>query len=428
MKILFDATVLAEGLKKTSNRSGIYQVASRVFLGLSARGDIELTVYARPSLVDDVNEWLRLNLAAAGYRVANRERSCLPGRARRFAERRRELAGGMLMVQFWRTAGIAARILARFCDRFTGLRRTIDLVNRCDAFFSPVYIAPVAIRRHSRVPRFVILYDAIPMLFPDFYAHVRGEMWTSALARNLTDRDYGFAISNCTKRDFLKFSPSLRDANVTVVYPAASEMFYQCADEDRIRRVLRRYNLPAGRRYFLSLCTIEPRKNLGTALKAFARVAEEDREIVFVLAGSKWAVYDGRWRRLLGEVAEVGDRIFLPGYIDDEDLAPLYSGALAFVYPSIYEGFGLPPLEAMQCGCPVVTSDTSSLPEVVGEAGLMVAPGDVEGLAEAMRKLSGDEAFRGKLRQKGLERAKRFGWDRTVDAIVGKMTEVAGGA
>jgi glycosyltransferase involved in cell wall biosynthesis len=111
----------------------------------------------------------------------------------------------------------------------------------------------------------------------------------------------------------------------------------------------------------------------------------------------------------------VRDRIVMTGYVAEDDLAPLYSGALAFVYPSLYEGFGLPPLEAMQCGTPVITSNTSSLPEVVGDAGIMVDPLDQDALCDALSRVHGSAALRRELSRRSLARARQFSWERCID-------------
>jgi glycosyltransferase involved in cell wall biosynthesis len=149
-------------------------------------------------------------------------------------------------------------------------------------------------------------------------------------------------------------------------------------------------------------------------------------DLCLVLTGAKGWDYD----RIFGEIAnsvDVQDKIILTGYVPDEDLSPLYSGALAFVYPSLYEGFGLPPLEAMQCGTPVITSNTSSLPEVVGDAGIMVAPTDSDALCQAMLDLYCSDALRRDLAQKSLLRAKQFSWQKTTRETINAYKKALNG-
>jgi glycosyltransferase involved in cell wall biosynthesis len=169
--------------------------------------------------------------------------------------------------------------------------------------------------------------------------------------------------------------------------------------------------LPA--RYFLSLGTIEPRKNHRRLLEAFSEVAKKDEGVGLVIAGSYgWAM--SKLSQLIGEL-NIGDRVTFLGHIPESELSMIYQGAVALVYPSLYEGFGLPPLEAMQCGCPVITSKTSSLPEVVGGAGLLIDPYSIDDLVTSMLAVLGNEPLRRELISKGVERSKLFSWRRNAE-------------
>jgi len=171
------------------------------------------------------------------------------------------------------------------------------------------------------------------------------------------------------------------------------------------------------RPYVACVGTLEPRKNLVTALRAFARISERrgDEVALVVVGGRGWRneAFDREVRRVRGKVV-------LTGFLSDEDLVGVLAGARCFLYPSLYEGYGFPPLEAMACGTPVVTSATSSLPEVVGDAGLLVDPRDEEAVADAVERVLGDDALHAALRRAGLERAASYTWQRcaaeTVDA------------
>ena len=162
----------------------------------------------------------------------------------------------------------------------------------------------------------------------------------------------------------------------------------------------------------LSLNTLEPRKNVEHSVRCFVRAVEEARldGLTFALAGPVGWDYG----QILETVADprVRQRVQLIGYVDDGDLAALYSGALAFLFMSHYEGFGLPPLEAMQCGTPVITSNTSSLPEVVGDAGITLAPNDEDGLCQSIVDVYRDASLRQAMSSKSLDRARRFSWER----------------
>jgi glycosyltransferase involved in cell wall biosynthesis len=238
---------------------------------------------------------------------------------------------------------------------------------------------------------------------------VRGA-WTAL--RSIGPDDWVIANSESTRAD-LCGRIDIDPARVFVTpFAASAELFHPVHDEPRIQAVRRRYGIPDGP-YLLALNTLEPRKNMDHAIRAFTRLARQEqvRDLRFVLVGTKGWRYDRIFEAIEGAGA-LRDRIVLAGYVADEDLAPLYSGALAFVYPSRYEGFGLPPLEAMQCGVPVITSSTSSLPEVVGDAAVLLDPADADGLSQAMLELYRSPSLRADMSRRSLERARRFSWER----------------
>jgi glycosyltransferase involved in cell wall biosynthesis len=171
--------------------------------------------------------------------------------------------------------------------------------------------------------------------------------------------------------------------------------------------VLARLGLHA-ERFWLAVGTVEPRKNYGTLIEAYARLVAGHRETKPLVVGQ------AGWKETpIGHrVREIGldDMVIAPGFLPDDELAALYRTAFALVYPSYYEGFGLPVVEAMGCGAPVIASNSSSLPEVVGSAGLLVSPGDAEALASAMGQLTTDESLRARLKEASPRQAARFSW------------------
>jgi glycosyltransferase involved in cell wall biosynthesis len=201
-------------------------------------------------------------------------------------------------------------------------------------------------------------------------------------------------------------------------FAAAPGIFRPEPDAARITAVLDKHGI-ARRPYLLSLCTLEPRKNLPRLVRAFSALVEEERwrDLRLVLVGPADWKNDALFASL-DERPVLRERVILPGFVPDGDLSALYSGARAFVFPSLYEGFGLPALEAMQCGVPVIASRTSAVPEVVGEAALTVDPADEGALSDAMRVVLSDTALAAELARLGLERSKQFTWDRTVEATV----------
>jgi alpha-1,3-rhamnosyl/mannosyltransferase len=178
-----------------------------------------------------------------------------------------------------------------------------------------------------------------------------------------------------------------------------------------------RRRFDVGGRYVLCVGNREPRKNLAAAVRAFAAAGAADCSLV--VAGVRG------WRNAEFEraVERTGAHVAIAGYVSDDDLVRLYSGAACLVFPSLYEGFGLPPLEAMACGTPVIASDRTSLPEVVGDAGVLVDPRDEDALAAAIAALLEDESRARELGERGRERAARFTWERAADATVAAYRE-----
>ena len=189
-------------------------------------------------------------------------------------------------------------------------------------------------------------------------------------------------------------------------------------DNNLIINTTQQFNIPEGD-YFLSLATIEPRKNLLYTLGCFKQILREPGmgHIHFIIAGKRGWKTDHLYKEIFSDPI-LKNRIVFTGFIPDKYLSAIYSGALAFIYPSLYEGFGLPPLEAMQCGTPVITSNTSSLPEVVGDAGIMINPKDGDALCQAMIDIVKNNKLRNHLSKKGIERTKLFSWKKCADETI----------
>lgn len=222
------------------------------------------------------------------------------------------------------------------------------------------------------------------------------------------------ADSQATADDLQRFYGTSSN-KIQVVYPGVDKPAI-----GEIETARRKYNLPE--RYFLFIGTLQPRKNIARLVQAYAlwRRQNPDDPAGLVLAGSKGWLFDPMW-------VEGVEGVYLTGYVDDLDKGTLYAGALALVFPSLYEGFGFPVLEAMHCGTPVIASRTSSLPELVGEAGLLVDPLNVENIADVMSQLSQDEIKRQALVHKAYEQARKFNWERAANHAMAAITAATSG-
>ncbi len=259
-----------------------------------------------------------------------------------------------------------------------------------------------------RVPTVLTVHDLIWHLFPQH--HKRLNRWFLDAAMPLFCRRATriIAVSECSKNDLVRFYGVPED-KVTVVPEAAHPRFRPAAPE-QVAAVRTRYGLPA--RYVVTVGTIEPRKNLIRLADAVARLRAGGLDVRLVIVGAPGWLYDETLARLARP--DVADAITRPGFVPDEDLPAVYAGADLCVVASVYEGFGLPVLEAMACGTPVVCARGSSLPEAGGDAADYFDPLDVDDMAQAIGRAWDDAGRRGRMRAAGLAQAARFSWDRAA--------------
>ncbi|MGH2521465.1 MAG: glycosyltransferase family 4 protein [Anaerolineales bacterium] len=256
-------------------------------------------------------------------------------------------------------------------------------------------------------PVVLTVHDLIGMLFPRNLPPISRLYWARWLPFTVRAADAIIADSENTRRDLLRLL-RLPPEKITVAPLGVDERF-RPASQGQKTDSRARYNLPED--FILYVGTLEPRKGIDTLIEAFARLAAEHPHHL-VLAGKRgWY-----WEPILQRIAAHGleERARVLDYVPDDDLPVLYASAAVFAFPSRYEGFGLPPLEAMACGTPVVCSNAASLPEVIGDAGMMVAPNDVNALARALTQVLGDAHLQAELRERGLRWAPGFTWEQTA--------------
>jgi glycosyltransferase involved in cell wall biosynthesis len=292
-------------------------------------------------------------------------------------------------------------------SQMTG-RSQDHLLPGIDLFHGMDHLLP----RLARVPGVFTVYD-LTYLLTDTHATLNRLFLTLMMPRFLRNADAIIAISESTKRDMLRHY-KVDEAKVKVIYGGVTPRF-RPAPPDEITQVRRRHSLPE--HFILSVGTIEPRKNLVRLLEAYRSLRDRGNQLGLVIAGRRGWRCEDFFRRL----QELGltDEVILLGAFPDAELPALYSAADVFVFPSLYEGFGLPVLEAMACGTPVIASNTSAILEVVAENGILFNPyDDARGLAEAIAHVLDNAMLRDELCAKGLAQANRFTWQQTAEATL----------
>jgi len=298
----------------------------------------------------------------------------------------------------YHSAGAAARVLF---DQF-GLPRLRSRIGAGLVHY-PANFGPIC-RADGVV---VTVHDLSFMRHSEWFRADRAAYYRLAARRTARVACRLIADSQATARDIAEFL-GFPSGRIDVI-PLGVDTTFHPATEDACRGVREKYRLPAA--FFLYVGTMEPRKNLPRLIRAWSRIAGEVSPDLVIAGRQGWKT--DALQKALASSAHAA-RIHLPGFVAAEDLPAMLTAAQVFVWPSLLEGFGLPPLEAMACGTPVLTSSTSSLPEVAGDAALLVDPEDEDALAGGLRMLAGDEALRAGLRAKGLTRAAHFTWARTA--------------
>lgn len=286
-------------------------------------------------------------------------------------------------------------------------RRPMDLkLPPSDVFHGTDHLLPPL--KNSRTV--FTIHDIIFRFLPQYHLPLNRWYLDLMLPKFMQRADVVIAVSENTRRDVARLMQVPAD-KVSVIYEGVNAQFRPINDPARCELVRRKYKLPA--RYILFFSTIEPRKNLVTLLEAYARLRKQMADAPsLVVMGRKGWLYEDTLKRIV-ELGLTQD-VFLTDWVEGEDVPVVLSLAEVFVFPSLYEGFGLTPLEAMACGAPVISSNASSLPEVIGDAGILLDPHDVGGFANAMLRVLSDDARRRELRARGLHQAAKFTWERAA--------------
>jgi glycosyltransferase involved in cell wall biosynthesis len=294
--------------------------------------------------------------------------------------------------------------------------------NTCFRSFADIYhffgfIIPEKIKGKT----IATIHDMSYMLYPETLSKANYAILRKNLVRSGNDADIIVTVSDNGKKEIaehLNISPD----KIYVVYNAVDHTLFFPRKHEEAKKLLHvKYNISGD--YLLYLGTLEPRKNIISLIKAYRIFSNRNKDVKLVIAGQKGWKYD----EIYNAVNELSlmDRVIFTGYLKDEDIPALYSAAEAFIFPSLYEGFGIPPLEAMACGIPVITSNTSSLPEVMGDAGILTDPRSIEGLAYEMDRLVNDDCLKKDLSKKGIIRAGKFSWQDSAERVLNIYRELS---
>lgn len=280
--------------------------------------------------------------------------------------------------------------------------------HQLDLIHDPNGVAPF-LGPSTGAQRIVTIHDAFAYVCPATHNHFDNWRYRWHLPYAARRADQVITVSECSRRDLIRHV-GLAPCRLQVIPEGVDPEFQPLADSNERRAILARYGIKQP--YLLYVGGINARKNIARLFEAFVRVRESHPDLILVIGGKRqWQTdeIDTTFRRL-----DLAEYVHFTGYVEDADLPALYNAAELFIFPSLYEGFGLPPLEAMACGTPVITSNISSLPEVVDDAALTVDPHEVNQLASAIERVLTDTMLQTELRRRGIARAAEFTWERTA--------------
>lgn len=418
LNIIYDVYPLGQWNQGTGYRTGIGRVGLEILKALLRRDDVAITLLSPNGIEGDVYQTLcnEVSYPYTFLRLENNTKSVLKLCGDFIIKSMRKYCTHEMRAQIKQLLPVNVNAGYSMPDT-----KKTNLLAEYTAgqpfwYFSPYYEPPLFIEPLQHVKKATFVHDIIPLKMPECFMNAQDSI---RKVQTIAERtDLVFTNSAFTREDMLSSLTCFTPEKIHVAYLACDVRFSR-ADEHAVTAVKAKYGIPPEKKYFLTLSTLEPRKGLLHVLKAFEALCQKrpDASICLVLAGQKGWKCD----EITKSASKSTDKIFTTGFIADEDLPALYSGCEAFLYMSEYEGFGLPLLEAMSCGAPAVTANTTSLPEVAGDAALALPPRDLNALCQAMLTLLDDPQLSQRLRLAGIEQAKAFSWDNCAKKIVQVM-------
>jgi len=410
MKILFCGDIFSNYESRTSFRSGIFFVACALLKEFCRMDDIHVTVYCSLDRKHAVEHFLqdnRLNIDVVTVRPLAHRRFRNWFETQNFKRNKKELRP-------LKGAGKLGRA-SEWLDR-RSVRGDMKCFTVYDAWFSPCESVPYAVEK-TGIPIYTVIHDLIPIVTGEF--PVRKGYWLYDVLNQVSPEKYYFCISECTRRDFLHCCPKANPEHVKVIYNGYEPKAGNISDEEAFQ-ITKNAGLTWGR-YILILGNVVPHKNTVKQISAGVRFIRESgiEDFRIAVVGS---CSQPEEILLKAEISAEDCRyISFCGYVPDEHIRAYYRGAFCLSFTSLYEGFGLPALEAMDESCPVVTSNTSAFPEIVGDAALCIPPEDADAHVKAYSDLYTHLELREKLIVRGKKRVKLYCWNHTAQQMVEEM-------
>lgn len=419
IQVVFDSLIFGQAFINTTARGGIYRYSSQLFFHLYKLSSdnanfLSISPFC-PSLLYSSLSQLEIKRICSASHITSQ---VFPSNANQYKQPIFPASSLKYFKQFAKYPIDAYQLLSRLdsnktlsCLRLSSL--LIDKKNTSTVFHTPYISIPRAFMNHTSSNIVVTIYDMIPCLYPQFFTQKTVNTFR-AMLENISKASQIICISESTRRDFLRFYPNHPLANIHVTPLAASKHLKPLSDSFLLNTFREELNISSTGMVISTVSTIEPRKNLLLLVQAFEKLCRLnfDSELHLVLAGaSGWKnsdIYE------LISSSDFSDRIKILGHVSEFDLRILLSLSDVFVYPSFYEGFGLPPLEAMQCATPVVVAKTSSLPEVVGDAGIYFDPYSVQDLTNCLSSVLFSTTLQTSLKESGLDQSRKFCWSKTA--------------
>jgi glycosyltransferase involved in cell wall biosynthesis len=401
VKVVLDGTLFAECEMRGANRDGMMRLTEDITDRLVLNTDLDIS-FAGTVYIKKYDEYLKRFISSRYPQHAEKIFSKKPP----------------LISNFFKWKELFRTKLAKL-----PLSPYYKELNDQDIFHSFYYPFPRPVMRNN-IKRSITFLDIIPLKLPGYPDDM---IYRTKQIVDCISSNYAISISEFSKQDLLNYDKRVNPDKVFVVpLAASSRLFRQNTNREDREKVNKKYGLPDN--YFLCIAGSDIRKNIPHIIKSFNQfvLQEKPQDIFLVLAGN--GTHNNAILDELRISPEVREKIVIPkSFIDSEDLAAVYSNAVCFFFMSLYEGFGLPALEAMQCGVPVVTSNTTSLPEVVGNAGIMLSPTDEDALSEIMNNIYNDSSLREKYAAAGLARATEFSWQRCADEYASVFKKINSG-